>query len=153
MEKLTEDLSIALESEVLGTAFFRSAYYAGFFSSRSNKIKTLWWLEVQTKKRIIEYFQANSIEIPKLRRAAVKGSIFGIFCSVAPWHFVMKEMLKETEYYLEVFRRLEEQATEQDRKLFKYVVAHEVAIAQLAEMELANNGNNSLEPIEALLNN
>lgn len=152
MKNLTEDLLIALESEVLGAAFFRSAYYAGFFSSRSNKAKALWRLEVQTKKRIIEYFQVNNIEIPKLRRAAFKGLIFGIFYSVAPWHFVMKEMLKETEYYLEVFRRLEEQAAEEDRKLFEYIVAHEVAIAQFAEMELTCNDNNSLEPIKALLN-
>lgn len=67
MEKLTEDLSIALESEVLGEAFFRSAYYAGFFSSRRNSAKVLWQLEIQTKNRILEYFAVNNIESPKLQ--------------------------------------------------------------------------------------
>ena len=152
MEKPTEDLRIALESEVLGEAFFRSAYYAAFFLNRRNKAKALWQLEAQTKKRILKYFEVNSIEIPKLRWTAAKGSILGVLYSVAPWYIVLKEMLKETEYYLEVFRRLEEQAAEKDKKLFEYIIAHEVAIRRFAEIELVNSGNNSLKPIEALLN-
>ena len=103
------------------------------------------------KKRILEYYEVNRIEIPKLRWATIKGSILGIFYSVAPWHFVMKEMVKETKYYLEVFRRLEVQAAEKDQELFNYIVAHEVAIKRFTEIELVNSANNSLEPIEALL--
>ena len=152
MKKPTENLAIALKSEVLGEAFFRSAYYSAFFSNRRNKAKALWQLEVQTKKRIIEYFEVNGIKIPKLRWLAVKGSILGVFYLVIPRHIVLKEMLKETEYYLKVFHRLEELAAERDKKLFKYIVAHEVAIKKFAEIELANNGNNSLDPIKALLN-
>ena len=152
MEKPTEDLAIALESEVLGEAFFRSAYYAAFFSNRRNNVGALWQLEAQTKKRIREYFVVNNIEILKLSWAAAKGSILGVFCSVVPWYIVLKEMLKETEYYLEVFRRLEEQAAEKDKELFQYIVAHEVAIRRFAEIELVNSGNNSLKSIEALLN-
>ena len=152
MEKPTEDLAIALKSEVLGEAFFRSAYYVAFSLNRRNKAKAIWQLEAQTKKRILEYFEVNSIEIPKLRWAVVKGSILGVFYSVVPRYIVLKEMLKETEYYLEVFRRLEEQTTKKDRELFQYIVAHETAIGRFAEMELANSDNNSLQSIEALLN-
>ena len=153
MEKPTEDLEIALESEVLGEAFFRSAYYTAFFSNRRNKVKALWQLETQTKKRIIEYFKVNSIKIPTLRWAAFKGSILGVFYPIASWHIVLKKIIKETEYYLAVFRRLEEQASEKDRDFFKYVIAHEVAIRRFAEIELINSGDRSLEPIEMLLNN
>lgn len=148
-----EDLVIALKSEVLGEAFFRSAYYATFYSDRRNKAKTLWQLEIQTKTRIIEYFKANNLKIPQLKWAAFQGIIFGILYLVVPWEFVMKEILKETTYYLEVFRRLEEQATEQDKELFKYIVAHEVAIRRFAEIELINNSSSSLKSIESLLNN
>lgn len=148
-----EDLVVALKSEVLGEAFFRSAYYATFLKNPKNSAKVLWQLEVQTKKRILEYFVVNNIEIPKLRWTAAKGSILGVFYSVVPWNIILKAILKETEYYLEVFRRLEEQATEQDKELFKYIVAHEVAIAQFAEIELINSSNNSLKSIESLLNN
>ena len=151
MKKPTEDLAIALESEVLGEAFFRSAYCAAFFSNRGEKAKILWQLEAQTKSRIIEYFEINSIEIPKLRWLQIKGSLLGVLCPIAPWNIVLKEILKETEYYLEVFRRLSEQATEQDKELFKYIVAHEVAIGQFAEIELVNSGDNSLDRIKALL--
>ena len=151
MRKPTEDLAIALKSEVLGEAFFRSAYYSTFFLNRGKKAKVLWQLEVQTKSRIIEYFEINSIEIPKLRWIQIKGSLLGVLCPIAPWDMVLKEILKETEYYLGVFRRLEEQATERDKELFKYIIAHEVAIEQFAEIELVNSGNNSLDLIKALL--
>ena len=151
MEKPTEDLVTVLKSEVLGAAFFRSAYYAGFFGDRRNKAKTLWQLEVQTKKRIIEYFRVNNIQIPKLNIIAIKGLIFGVFCSLVPWHILIKKIIQETEYYLEVFHRLEKEADEKDKELFKYIVAHEKAIAQFAEMELTDSGNHSLEVIEALL--
>ena len=153
MKKPTEDLAIALNSEVLGEAFFRSAYHAAFFSNRGEKAKILWQLEAQTKSRILEYFEINRIEIPKLRWLQIKGSLLGVLCTIAPWDIVLKEILKETEYYLKVFRRLLEQATKQDKELFKYIVAHEVAIEQFAEIELVNSGDNSLDPIKALLDN
>ena len=149
--KPTKDLAIALESEVLGEAYFRSAYYAAFFKHRRHKAKTLWQLEAQTKKRILEYFEIIDLKIPKLNWAAIKGSILGVFYPVAPWYIVLKEILKETKYYLEVFRRLEKQAAEKDKELFKYIVAHEAAIGRFAEIELENSGNNSLKPIKALL--
>jgi len=151
MSKPTEDLVIALESEVLGEAFFRSAYYSAFFFNRRNKAKVLWQLEAQTKKRILEYFKTNDIEIPQLRRAAVKGSILGVFYPVFPWYIILKEILKETKYYLEVFHRLEGQTAEKDKELFKYIVAHEVAIRRFAEIELVNSDHTSLKPIKALL--
>lgn len=137
----------------MGEAFFRSAYYSSFFSNRRNKAKVLWQLEVQTKKRIIEYFEVNSIKIPKLRWLTVKGSILGVFYLVVPRHVVLKEILEETGYYLKVFRRLEERAAQQDKKLFQYIVAHETAIKRFAEIELADSDNDSLDPIKALLNN
>ena len=152
MQKFTEDLAIALKSEVLGEAFFRSAYYAAFFSNRRNSAKVLWQLETQTKTRILEYFTVNQIEIPKFRWTAAKGLILGIFYSFVPSHIVLREMLKETEYYLNVFRRLEKQATKKDKQLFTYIVAHEVAIARFAKIEITNSDRNSLEAIEALLN-
>ena len=77
-------------------------------------------------------------------------------------NIILKAILKETEYYLEVFHRLEKQANEKDKELFEYIVAHEVAIgfatarsaiAQFAEIELINSSNNSLKSIESLLNN
>ena len=148
-----EDLVIALKSEVLGEAFFRSAYYAAFLKNPKNSAKVLWRLEAQTKKRILEYFAVNNIEIPKLRWIAAKGSILGVFYSVVPRNIILKAILKETEYYLEVFHRLEEQAVEKDKKLFEYIVAHELAIRRFAEVELADSHNNSLELIEALINN
>ncbi len=57
-----EDLVISLKSEVLGEAFFRSAYYAAFLKNPKNSAKVLWRLEAQIKKRIVEYFSVNNIE-------------------------------------------------------------------------------------------
>ncbi len=154
MKKPKKDLIIALKSEVLGEAFFRSTYYSTYIFDRKNKARVLWQLEAQTKKRIIEYFKINSIEIPNLRWVAVKGSILGILCLIVPRYIILQEILKETEYYLTVFRRLERENNVEDKELFQYIVDHEIAIKQFAKMELKNRDRtNSLELIEALLNN
>ncbi len=71
--------------------------------------------------------------------------------SVLLQYLIQPISTKNTEYYLKVFRRLEEQAIEQDKKLFGYIVAHEAAIKRFASIELVS-GNNSLDPITTLLN-
>ena len=151
MKQASKDLLIALESEVLGEASFRSAYYASFSPERKKKAKALWKLEAQTKLRILEYFKKNNIEAPKLIGSAIKGGVLGIFFPIGPWSMILNTTLKETEHFLKVFNRLEQQAPEEDKELFKYIVAHEMAIKRFEELELEGKNSGSLEPIQALL--
>ncbi len=150
--KQSKDLTITLESEAYGEASFRSAYYVST-GAKKRKAEALWQLEIQTKDRVLEYFERNQIPIPGLRIPAIKGCILGLIFPIFPWRLVMKIILKETEMFLEIFRHLEAQASEQDKPFFTYLVDHEVAIRRFAELELDNNPDEALQAITCLLTN
>ncbi len=111
----------------------------------------MWRLERQTKTRILQYFAANRIEVPNVVGTTIKGTVLGLLFPLSPWKGILKNTIKETEYNLELFHRLEREAPEKDRDFFKYIVAHELAIKQFAELESGNGTTDSLEPINALL--
>ncbi|KXJ54126.1 MAG: hypothetical protein AXW15_08715 [Neptuniibacter sp. Phe_28] len=148
--KLSKDLIVTLQSEAYGEASFRSAYYVST-GVKKRKAKALWQLEIQTKSRVLEYFEHNQFPIPSLKVAAVKGSILGLIFPIFPWRLVMKIILKETEMFLEVFHRLEAQAPKQDKPFFKYLVDHEIAIRRFAVLELENSPEQALQAVTRLL--
>ncbi|NND66661.1 MAG: hypothetical protein HKN19_03645 [Halioglobus sp.] len=59
MQEPSEDLVTALESEVLGEASFRSAYYLLFDADKKRKIRALWALEAETRRRILAHLAAH----------------------------------------------------------------------------------------------
>lgn len=148
--KPSKDLLTALESEVYGEASFRSAYYV-CFGAKKRKAEALWKLETQTRERIMAYYEENNLATPKLRLALIKGSIIGLIFPLFPWKLIQHIILKETEHYLTVFRRLESQADDNDKPLFRYLVDHEIAIRRFAEMELANKPEEAYYAIANLL--
>lgn len=148
----SKDLIITLESEAYGEASFRSAYYIST-GAKKRKAEALWQLEIQTKSRVLEYFERNQLPMPGLKIAAIKGSLLGLIFPIFPWRLVMKIILQETEMFLEVFHRLEAQASEQDKTLFKYLVDHEIAIRRFAELELQNKPDEALQAVTCLLTN
>mgnify|MGYP003632542738 CR=1 FL=1 len=151
MNKPSQDLLTTLKGEVLGEALFRTAYYLCFAQERKKKMYILWKLEAQTKERILKYFGENNIEVPGLMLAAITGAGLGVLLTLTPWSQVIKAMPPVADKGLEIYRRLELQAPEEYKALFAYVVAHEVALKRFAEIEIEGNEQESLEPIEALL--
>ncbi|WP_067984817.1 hypothetical protein [Neptuniibacter pectenicola] len=148
--KLSKDLIVTLQSEAYGEASFRSAYYVST-GVKKRKAKALWQLEIQTKSRVLDYFEYNQLPIPDLKMAAIKGSFLGLIFPIFPWRLVMKIILKETEMFLDVFQRLEAQAPKQDKPFFKYLVDHEIAIRRFAELELENSPEQALQAVTCLL--
>lgn len=148
----TADLLAALKCEVLGEASLRTAYYLTLDRRRRKKVDVMRKLETQTRYRIIEYFDAKGIRVPKLYGTVIKGTLLGMLFPLARWQQILANTLAETEHYLELFYRLEQQAEAQDKALFTYIVAHEQAIQRFAELETEHPGNlASLAPMEALL--
>jgi len=147
----SKDLLIALQCETLGEASLRTALLLTLNPLRKTKVEAMWRLEAQTKTRILEYFSVNNIEIPVLGWVVFKGVILGILFPLSPWPAVLRNTLKETDYYLQVFYRLAQQAPEEDKELFEYIVAHEEAIKRFAELESENRVAESLQPINELL--
>ena len=145
------DLVTALESEVMGEAAFRSACYTCLNSDKRAKLRALWDLETQTKHSILAYYAEQGIQLPATGWLAFKSSLLGLLFHLAPWQKLVSTFLDETDKFLVVFRRLEEQASEADKPLFKAVVDHELAIQQFAELEAAGRGDESIAPVLALL--
>ena len=148
--KPSKDLRITLESEAYGEASFRSAYIVSF-GEKKKKAEALWQLEVQTKERVLDYFQKYNFSTPRLHWHTYKGRIIGLIFPVFPWKIVLRIILSETKYFLDIFRRLEDQATELDKPFFSYLVEHELAIRRFAELELQNEPEKALLAINCLL--
>ena len=145
------DLVTALKSEVLGTASFHTAYRLSLSRNKRIKARALWQLEAQTLERIEQYYGQKGFRRPRYPHLQLGGLLAGLLFPVLPWRSIMGTTLKETGYYLDVFKRLAEQAPSGERALFDYVVAHEEAIARFAELELAGDSETSLRPVLALL--
>jgi len=147
----SEDLVTALESEVLGEASFRSAYYVLFNAEKKRKLKSLWALESETKRRLLAHYAANDIRLPGTAGLAVKASVIGLLMPLLPWGKLMETFLTETDKFLTVFRRLHDTAADEDKALFAFVVAHEEAIEAFALIESGQREGDPLAAIEALL--
>jgi len=150
MKKPSKDLLLTLKGEAVGEASLRSAYFLSP-QKHKEKVEALRKLEGQTKERVLEYFGKNDIEVPSLWVATTIGTLLGFLLPLIPWTLAMKKVLPVADKGIEVFRRMELQASEGDKEFFAYVVAHEVAIRRFAEMELEGSEQSSLEPVTALL--
>ena len=144
------DLLTALESEYMGEAVFRTLYYTSLRADRRDKARALWRLETQTKERLIVYCKANGYTLPSGLGWSIKGVILGTVLLLLPWQAFIRATLRETDKFIEVFRRLESRADEQGRPLFSHVVAHELAIQRFAQLE-KDGADDSIAPVTALL--
>jgi len=149
--KPSADLLDALKCEVLGEASLRMAVRLTSNPIRRKKVEVMRQLETQTKNRILDYFKNKNIEIPNLSGVVLKGTVLGILFPLSPWKGIVENTIKETDHYLVLFNRLELNAEEGDRELFRYIVAHEEAIKRFAELEQENSTADTLKPMTDLL--
>lgn len=150
LKKASKDLKITLTSEVYGEASFRSAFYISS-GVKKLKAKALWQLEIQTKARVMDYFERHNLAKPNFFWPSLKGTVLGLTFPLLPWKIVLKIILKETEGYLQVFQHLAQQASTEEQDFFNYLVDHEVAIRRFAELELDNQPGAALNAITCLL--
>lgn len=148
--QFNQDIKTVYLSEVYGEASFRSAY--GLSRGRKKvRAKALLDLERQTKARVLAYYRRNRIRVPASSMMALKGRLLGLVFPLFPWRWVLKIILHETEGFLLLFQRLAEQADEQEKDFFQYLVDHEIAIRRFAELELQGRPDAALTAITDLL--
>lgn len=147
----SDDLVEALKCEVLGESSLRMAARLTLNTERRQKVEVMRQLETQTKNRILDYFQRNNLEVPSMSGVVLKGTILGMLFPLSPWKGIVDNTIKETDHYLVLFNRLEENAAEKDKELFQYIVAHEEGIKRFAQLEQENSGVNTLKPMTDLL--
>ena len=145
------DLQVAMKSEVYGQASFRSAFWLSI-GRRKAKALALWQLEQQTQAAVEAHFVKHRLARPNTALDSIKGAIIGIAFPLLPWPWVMKIMLRETEPFLVVFKRLQTNAETTDQPFFDYLVAHEVAIREFARYELKKQPDQAVGAITQLLN-
>ena len=141
------DLYEIYKSEVMGETLFSVAAALSLNASRKRKWSSLAKLEKQTKERYLDHVGAAE-NYPY--SSNVVGYIFGILFAALPWKMSLKLLGEGTQPFLEVFTRLLEHSPDCDKAFYRYVVAHEKAIAEFAVLELQGDIN-SLAPINALI--
>ena len=141
------DLYEIYKSEVMGEALFSVAAALSLNASRKRKWSSLAKLETQTKERYLDHL-GTAESYPYSSK--VVGYLLGIVFAALPWKTSVKLLGDGTQPFLEVFTRLLDHSPDVDKAFYRYVVAHEEAIAKFAVLELQGNIN-SLAPINALI--
>lgn len=146
------DLQRIHESEVYGSAVFKTAAQLTFNPERKAKWLKLKGLEDRTLERYLTYMKETGQPISDPIGWDLKGYAEGAVLGLLPWSIAMKQLADATKPFQEKFLRLKDNATEEvDKNFFGYVYAHEKALEFFALRELAGEPE-SLKPVEHLLN-
>lgn len=147
-----KDLQSIHESEVYGSAVFKSAAQLTWNDIRKKKWLRLKDLEDRTLESYLAYMKETEQVITNPMGWDLKGYAEGAALGLLPWPIAMKQLADGTLPFQEKFLRLKNNAIEErDKKFFGYIYAHEKAIEFFALKELSG-GENSLTAVEHLLN-
>ena len=145
-----DDLQRVHESEVYGLAVFDTAARLTWDTERKRKWLALRALEERTLARYLAYVRASSQPVVEPRTWRLKGCIEGLALGLLPWRLSMKLLADATAPFQTTFLRLKKNAEGMHHDFFSYVYAHEKAIEDFANKELAED-KSSLKAVEALL--
>ncbi|MBJ8554233.1 MULTISPECIES: hypothetical protein [Acinetobacter] len=139
------DLNCAMESEVLGELLFITA--ADYTKSSEQKFKwqLLAKLETQTLERLQFYLQQNGQTAYVRSHIKLQAKISGIAMAKLPWKLAMYLLKQGTNPFIKVFERMDHKADRPSQDFFKYLLAHEYAIAEFARLELQGESIKSIK--------
>jgi hypothetical protein len=151
---IVRSVRVLVESEVSG------ARAAGFAErhARNSRERSIWAalyeLEEQTRVAVYEHLGDAAASFTTTERIAKQlGNVSGAAVAIMPHQLQMRALVMATKPFVPHFRRLEKHFAASSRSaFFSYVLAHELAIAELGKRELARN-DDALVPVEALLGN
>ncbi len=145
------DLYEIYKSEVTGEALFSLTSKLCRSVNKKRKWQLLAQLETQTKNRYLAYLEEKKQSFSFPVSALIGGKVFGFLFALLPWTTAMKALLSGTPPLIVVFQRLMDNSDESDAEFFRYVLAHEKAIAEFASRELSGQLDTSIQPLSALL--
>ena len=149
-EGFEQDLYHVYESEVLGATMFGVLARLAIGAERKRNWAALRDLENQTMQRYLDFVADKPEFVDKPRPGSAKGYLFALLFLFLPWRAAMKALADGTGPFMEVFQRLESHAAPDELDFYRYVVAHEEAIASFAGLELQGSAQ-SLDAVNALL--
>ncbi len=138
------------QGEVLGEAFFAACVARESDPGRRRKWAALLQLETETKARLRPFLVRLGLSVAQDDVSAQVAELTRDFAA-KPWRKHMEEIAEITEFYLNQFRAIEAAAPDDERCMARSMIAHERAINQFAQLELAGETEHSLRDVEALL--
>lgn len=150
--QVQRDLVRLVESEELGEASFATAAKVTTDDSRRAQLVALYQLEVQTKRGVRNFIERCELDLNTANAiAAGVGLAGGAFLHLMPEPIQLASLKLVSKRYLPAFRRLNDYYLGTEHwPFFDYVVAHELAIIDFAEMARFHNGC-ALDAVNRLL--
>ena len=141
------------QGEVIGEAFGVALAEAAQDPVHRQKWRFVEQLERETKGRIRAALEAlgESVEEDPEKRA--EGTSFGETFAQLPWSEAMDKLKPMLEKYVRYFEEHEKTAPPDGLALAQHLTRHERALLAFTVCEIEGQPDNSVEPIERLLDN
>lgn len=141
------------QGEVGGEALFAALAEARVDAEEARKVRVLERLERETKEVLAPEVEAVGRSLAPDEAKAAGNRALGTELGGAEWLELMGVMRTQLVDFVEQFRSAESLAPPGREALLQHVTAHEQALLDFAEAELAGQGETSLASTEALLRN
>jgi hypothetical protein len=138
------------QGEVLGEAVFNLYLGLEENAERRYKLATLLQLESETKVRLRPFMTQLGLSITQ-EDVRDRVEAFAQSYASKSWQQHMEELAGITNFFLEKFREIENDAPASEREVAHSMVVHESALNKFAQLELAGDSNNSLNDVIAQL--
>ena len=141
------------QGEVMGEALGVALAEAAQDPVHSQKWRFVEQLERETKGRIRAVLEAlgESVEEDPEKRA--EGKSWGERFAKLPWSEAMDELKPALEKYIRYFEKHEKTAPSDGLAIAQHITRHERALLEFTLREIEGQTDNSVEPIERLLDN
>ncbi len=139
------------QGEVFGEAIFREMAERCDDAEQTYKYRVLEQLERETKQRLRPLVAQLGGDVAEDPKGYKNGAKLAETWSGQTWDEIMGWFQAELPKYVRFFEKLEADGRAEDREVLAATTAHEKAIAAFADLEVAGQGDRSLEPILALL--
>jgi hypothetical protein len=146
-----ERVEQSYQGEVFGEAIFRELAAKCGDPETTYKWRVLEQLERETKERLKPLVAELGGDLEEDPTRFSQGQHLAAKWAKQSWDEIMLWFRDELPGYVRFFENLEADARDQDRELLGKVTAHERALLDFAEHEIAGRGDRSLEPVLALL--
>lgn len=143
LERISDEF---YQGELFGEGVFAAYYAAESDPERKLKLANLLQLETETKARLRPFLVKLGLDItekdisPIIKRFAEGYLVKG-------WDEHMEDLARTTEDYLGKFKEIEANTTGYERQMAHVMVTHEAALLNFARLELAGDGDRSLDDV------
>ncbi|PKP97749.1 MAG: hypothetical protein CVT74_13125 [Alphaproteobacteria bacterium HGW-Alphaproteobacteria-13] len=143
LERISEEF---YQGELFGEGVFAAYYAAETDPGRKLKLANLLQLETETKARLRPFLVKLGLDLAEKDISAVIKNFADAYPAKS-WKEHMQELAHTTEEYLGKFKEVEAHTSGYERQMAHVMVTHEAALLNFARLELAGEGDRSLDDV------